>query len=127
MRIGETYYFRTHLHVIITDPADDDVHAVAVVNFTGHKENKDQSCVVEVGDHPRITKKTVVAYKAAFILPLAEQDDFLRESTQAEDVSPELLDRIQEGTDSEYIPEKVRRFVEAACRRYRVRNRRTPT
>ncbi|MFS8066787.1 MAG: hypothetical protein ACMG6S_10485 [Byssovorax sp.] len=126
MKIGETYVFRGHQHIIITDPEDDDARAVAVVNFTGHEDNKDQTCVVEAGEHPRVTKKTVVAYKYAFILRLAEQDDFVKQSTQREDVSPDLLARIQEGTDSDYIPEKVRRFVDAACRRYRLRNRPLP-
>ncbi len=126
MKIGETYVFRGHQHIIITDPKDDDAQAVAVVNFTGHEVNKDNTCVVEAGEHPRVTKKTVVAYKYAFILPLGEQEDFVKQSTQWEDVSPDLLVKIQEGTDSDYIPEKVRRFVDAACRRYRLRNRPVP-
>jgi len=49
MKVGETYLFHGHLHIIITDPEDDDVQAVAVVNFTGHEENKDQTCVVDIG------------------------------------------------------------------------------
>jgi len=123
MKVGETYIFRNHLHIIITDPEDDDARAVAVVNFTSYVDNKDQTCVVEVGEHPWVTKKTVVAYQYAIILRLAEQDDFVKQSTQCQDVSPALLARIQEGTDSEAIPEKVGRFVKAACRRYRLRNR----
>jgi hypothetical protein len=123
MKIGETYVFHGHQHVVITDPDDDDARAVAVVNFTGHEDNKDQACIVEAGEHPRVTKRTVVAYKYAFILRLAEQEDFVRQSTQREDVSPELLVRIQEGTESDYIPEKVPRFVNAACRRRRLRSR----
>ena len=126
MKIGETYVFQGHLHIVVTDPEDDDAQAVALANFTGHEDNKDQTCVVDVGEHPRVTKKTVVAYKYAFILRLAEQEDFVRRSTKREDVSPELLAKIQEGTDSDFIPEKVRRFVDAACRRYRLRNRPAP-
>ena len=121
MRVGETYIFHDHLHVIITDPEDDDAQAVAAVNFTGYEENKDQSCVVEVGEHPWIKKKSLVAYQYAWVLPLGEQDDFVKRATKREDVSDGLLTRIQEGTDSDYIPEHVRKFVEAACRRCRQR------
>jgi hypothetical protein len=126
MKIGETYFFNGHLHIIITDPQDDDAQAVAVVNFTGHEDNKDQTCVVEVGEHPRVTKKTVVAYKYAIILRLADQEEFVRRSTQREDVSPDLLAKIQEGTDSDYTPEKVCKFVNAASRRFRLRTRPQP-
>lgn len=123
MKVGETYIFNNHLHVIITDPQDDVSQAVAVVNVTGHHPNKDQTCVIEVGDHPWIIKKSVVAYKFAFILRLAEQEDFVRQSTKQRDVSPELLAKIQEGTDSDYTEKKVQTFVNNACREYRRRSR----
>lgn len=121
MKIGETYFFHGHLHIIITDPEDDDAKAVAVVNFTSHEPNKDQTCVVERGEHPDIVKKTVVAYKFAQILVLGDQDDFVRQSTKRADVSDDLLARIQEGTDSDYTPQKVTKFVDAACRRRRLK------
>lgn len=120
MKIGEAYHFRGHLHVIITDPSDDDAQAVAVVNISHHEDNRDQSCVIQKDEHPRVNKLSVVVYKYAFILKLGEQADFVNQSTKdAVDVSTELLSRIQEGTDSDRIPENVRRFVEAAHRKRR--------
>jgi len=117
MNLRETYIWRDHLWIVISLP--DETGALVLVNFTTWKENKDQSCVVEPGDHPFIKNKTVVAYKNAWVCTAGEQNAFLRSAQQREDVSEALLQRIQEGTDSDFIPQKAKRLVEESCRKQR--------
>ena len=57
------------------------------------------------------SRLTLPALRAVEGSCVAEQEDFVRQSTKREDVSSKLLAKIQEGTDSDHIPEKVRVFV----------------
>jgi len=120
MNEGETYYYGHH-HIVISQPNDAD--EVVIVNFTGWAANKDQSCIVEVGEHPCITKKSVVLYRAAQVLDPDAQAAFVRASTKGANVSQELLTRIQEGTQSDFIPQKCERIVAESCRRKRATQR----
>jgi hypothetical protein len=109
MNLGEAYIYRDHLHIVISMP--NEAGEVVVVNFSTHHANKDQSCVIEAGEHPFVKHKTVVEYRAAWILKPNEQVEFVKDSQKRENVSPELLERIQDGTDSDYIPEKAEKLV----------------
>ena len=117
MNLRETYIWRDHLWVVISLPDKDGI--VVVVAFTTWAENKDQSCIVEPGDHPFIKNKTVIAYKYAQVLTMKEQKEFLRDAQRREDVSEDLLQRIQEGTDSDRIPQKAQRMVIESCKKQR--------
>ena len=50
MKLGSTYMWHSHLWVVISLP--DEIGEVVVVNLTSHRDNKDQSCVIEAGEHP---------------------------------------------------------------------------
>lgn len=118
MNVGAAYTWKLgHLYVVVGVAADG---SVAVVNFSEWKDNRDQSCVADVGDHPVFTKKSVVVYKGAEMLSLAAQAEMLRFATRRDDVSPALLRRIQEGTDSDYCPEKIQKCVNDWCKAQRI-------
>jgi len=119
MNLGETYYRLEHLWVVISQP-DPLTGDVVLVSFTKWLQNKEQTCIIAVGEHPFITLKTVVCYRDAFVCPPNEQVRFAAGAEQREDVSPELLQRIQEGADeSDRILGKCRRLVVESCRRQR--------
>ncbi len=107
--IGDTFRFQprfdTHLHVIISDPkADPD--KIVTANFTSWRENKDQSCVVELGEHPQITHRSCIDYGHRII----SLENFLKAVNDnlvicQPPVSDELLRRILRGASiSPYIP-----------------------
>lgn len=110
MKLGDAYTYGTHPHVVISDP--DAEGRVVVVNISHHEDNRDQSCVIEIGEHPLIIKKSVVLYKATAVFTPEQQRDFERYATKHhEKVSDALLERIVEGTDSDYIPQKAQKLA----------------
>ena len=64
----------SHLWIVISDPEADPAHVV-IVNMTSWRSDKDQACVLDVGDHPYVSKKTCVNYSDAKIHP---SDDLAR-------------------------------------------------
>jgi hypothetical protein len=103
VRAGDTFYVRdrsvdTHLWVIISDP-ETDAGRVLMVSLTTYEAYKEDVCLIDVGDHPRITHKSCVAYNEARMTTLAKLTA-LRDggylSVQAP-VSDELLARIRAG------------------------------
>ncbi len=53
-----------HLHVVCTDPCKNELQLI--VSITGWTNNLcDSSCVLEVGDHTWLTKKSWVIYRKA--------------------------------------------------------------
>jgi hypothetical protein len=47
-----------HFWVVPSDPEKDSAR-VAIVNFTSYSADKHQACIVIVGDHPWVWKKTL--------------------------------------------------------------------
>jgi hypothetical protein len=52
-----------HWYFVLAGPSPEG--EFLAVNFTGFSQYKDGECVVEVGDHPFVTKKTIVKYDSA--------------------------------------------------------------
>jgi hypothetical protein len=71
LNAGETFHAqapgstRPHLYVAVTS-ADANGDFV-IANITSQAESKDQSCILHVGDHPFISKESVVNYAEARI------------------------------------------------------------
>ena len=72
--LGDTYWARNpnsnnppHLYFVITDPKRNQGR-VLLVNMTERKAGSDGSCILRIGDHPRVTKESVLQYAEA-ILP----------------------------------------------------------
>lgn len=100
MNAGDTfkYGYGEHLWFIVSDPAFDGEHVV-IANFTGFKSWQDPTCIVDVGDHPFITKKTCVYYAKSKIVTSADLETQLSCGSiiLGEPLSPDLLKKIRDG------------------------------
>ncbi len=103
MNAGDTFTIRdrgvdTHLWVVISDP-DRDAERVVLVSMTTYEDYKEDACLLGVGDHPRVSHKTCIAYNEARMTTLEKlkvlQDGGLL-IVQAP-VSKEVLTRIRDG------------------------------
>jgi hypothetical protein len=59
MKAGDTFYISdrgvdTHLWVVISDP-DRDAERVVLVSMTTYEGYKEAVCLLDVGDHPRVS------------------------------------------------------------------------
>jgi len=88
-----------HDYVVITPPSYPEV---LVVNFTSQGPRKDQSCVLSPGCHPAIVVESVVAFEFAAVVPTAEVQRRIDDSTFAvkDDASEALLLAIWDGAYS---------------------------
>jgi hypothetical protein len=111
-----------HLYVVLTDPEPGSNRAVCV-NFTGKTVYSDTTLVLNVGDHPFITKETVVFYQRAKFLNLSAVEAALNAHTNGIVCKPHdpcdgpLLERIRDGLlRSKLTPKDIKRYCEAAWR-----------
>ena len=67
---------RKHLYVVLTEPVDTATRkdCIVWVSWSSVKENRfhDRTCLLDVGDHPFITKRTWVNYEHAAIVTVEE-------------------------------------------------------
>lgn len=66
-RRGTTYWaagnpWDKHLHVVLSDPAQDPTK-IYVVGVTTWDCHKDQSCILEAGEHSFVTHKSCIYYR----------------------------------------------------------------
>jgi hypothetical protein len=103
MEAGETFYLPDisadgHLWIVISDPRKDP-DRVLLVSMTSYDVDKEDVCLIDVGEHPRVKHKTCICYKPARATSLANLDR-LRESgylQMQEPVAANLLHRIRRG------------------------------
>jgi hypothetical protein len=102
-----------HLWIVISDPAMDEA-TIVVISLTTLTPDKDQSCPLDVGDHPWISHATCVSYRDARCSSEAQLDALvksgrLRPQPAASDA---LLTKILVGAErSEELPLKCRRVL----------------
>lgn len=105
-----------HLWVVIS--RGDSEGSVVTVNLTSRRHGCDETCVVQVGEHPFIHHETVVAYVYAKLVPRDMQEQILANPSQAvphAPVSAALLRRIQKGAlDSRHVPPVLKKAVKAS-------------
>ena len=86
MNPGDTFFFEgavdNHLWMVLSDPAQNDKE-VLIVHFATWKRWWDQACIINVGEHSFITRKTIVAYEEGRVPPFSLllrlwQDDRLK-------------------------------------------------
>jgi hypothetical protein len=100
-KCGDTFFHDRdggeHLPIVLSDPAKDPSRVV-FVNFSSQTYHE-QTCVIEIGEHPFVTKKTRIPYRFAYILPLAylEDDAAIGKIRRDVPLSPELLRRALAG------------------------------
>jgi hypothetical protein len=110
-KLGDTFLLanpeiNSHLFIIISDPAQDPGRIVTA-NFTSWRADKDQSCVVEIGEHPFIEKRSCVHYGEDRTFRLADYDRFMASGhlRPHDPVNQHLLKRILDGAGmSPFLP-----------------------
>jgi len=110
-KLGDTFLLanpqiNSHLFIIISDPAQDS-NRIVMANFTSWRADKDQSCIVEVGDHRFITRRSCLHYGEDRLITLANYERLLasRHLSPHDPVSRELLKRILDGAAvSPFLP-----------------------
>jgi len=103
MRAGDAFYLPDksadgHLWVVISEP-EKDAERVLIVSMTSFDVDKENACLIEAGEHPRVTHKTCICYRPARQASLAKLQllqgaGVLRMQPP---VSADLLRRIREG------------------------------
>ena len=102
---NRTTVIDTHLHIIISDPSQDN-KKIVTVNFTTWRTDKDQSCIVEVGEHSFIRVQSCVDYRREKLISLNLYEQCLKSSdlVSCDPVCEGLLKRIIGGAGiSPYI------------------------
>lgn len=96
-----------HLWVIISEP-DVDPDRVAVAAFTTWEDYKDDSCILEAGDHPFIRHTTCIDYRGpGSLLSAADIEQRIQRGQikLREPVGRDVLARIREGAArSKFLP-----------------------
>jgi hypothetical protein len=109
MKAGQTFFLigeDSHLWMVVSDPAKDPAH-ILLVNFTSWQHIHDQTCVVQVGEHPWLKTRSVVYYPAPRIVSLAQLEQRIQYGLLSfhADLSPQLLRKIRVGALlSPFIP-----------------------
>jgi len=113
IRAGRHVPTDPHLWVIISDPNQDRARLVAV-NLTSQRTDKEQTCVIQPGEHAFVKHETVVMYAGARVvsesmLLSAKAAGMLRFPRA---VSQALLKRIREGAEkSNRLPIAAKRIL----------------
>ena len=103
MKAGDTFYIRNrsvdaHLWVVISD-LEKNAGQVLIVSMTTYKSYKEDVCLLDAGDHPRISHKSCIAYNEARLIALERLTALMdgRSLSVQDPVSAELLARIRDG------------------------------
>jgi hypothetical protein len=87
----------SHLWVILSDPRKD-AAKVLIVSVTTLTAETEQTCIIERGEHPWVTRRSCVSYRHAMIVSLDElyagKDSGKLKVQQP--MAPEVLKRIRE-------------------------------
>ncbi len=108
-KLGDTFFLRgydNHLIIIISEPALD-ANRIVTANFTSWRADKDQSCIVEVGAHRFVKKRSCVEYRRDKLMTLSQYSSHISSGrlVSHDPVSEALLHRILDGAAvSPYIP-----------------------
>jgi len=98
-----------HLWIIVSD-TNKFANQVVIVSVTTYAPEKDQACILERGDHPRITHRSCISYFHAKVVTLAQLWQ-LKDSgsiLMQDDVSAEFLEKIRRCSgDSLDLPEGI--------------------
>lgn len=106
-----------HPYVVITEPEGNPLE-VAVVNFTGYKPNVDETAVFDVGDHPYLTKKSMINYMDGQVVSVDRLELFIEGNPHKvkADCDSKMLTKIQKGVStSRATRPKFREYCEGRC------------
>ncbi|MGH9424893.1 MAG: hypothetical protein ACRD2L_01085 [Terriglobia bacterium] len=103
-----------HLWVLITNPERAEGKTL-MVNLTTKRSHSDTTLVLQFGEHPFITRPTVVLYADARVVEVRNLEAALQQGTVRfhQPVSMELLQRVQSGLlASPFTPPKAKDFFQ---------------
>jgi hypothetical protein len=102
----------SHLWIVLSDPIADS-ERIVLVNFTKHRPDKDQACVLQQGDHPFIRQLTCVNYRQAKIVSEDQLERLVHCShvEKREALSPDVLERILGGVADSRMPLDVAQIL----------------
>ena len=119
INLGDTFLLPSpggvpeHLWIVITER--DAKHKAVCVNVTDEDKHPDKTTILRVGDHPFITKVSVIRYGKAAVTDLALVEGAIKNGMSGRvcahhrSCSPELLKRVQEGIlISIYTPKAIK-------------------
>ncbi len=97
--------YDSHLWMVISDPTLGEY--CIIVNFTSWRADKDQACIVEVGEHPYVKSRTCVNFRDAKLCRLVDLEALIsaRHLEAYCPLSPALLSKIRNA-----IPESRMRW-----------------
>jgi hypothetical protein len=110
---------RSHLYFVLTDPDEVNGKVVVVaVNITGKTERglgSDHTVILNVDDHPFITKPSVVVYRRAEFFDASKLVRYINEerSLSADELDDEVFQKIQKGViESELTPPEILEYCQ---------------
>lgn len=122
-------YSTPHLHFVCNDPVfypNKGKECVLLVNISSIKQNipYDNACILNMGDHPFITKPSFVYYRMAEIYSIAGIQQQIAEGNYSvrEDCSDTVFQKILGGFDkSGDVKFKIHKFYEKYCQKQLIR------
>jgi hypothetical protein len=116
MKVGEVFFLPDwlggHWNFVLEEFPDG---AVLIFNFTDHSKHSDKTCAIEIGEHPCITKKSVVNYRQPQHCEDAECADQVEKVISKrfkEPLSEALIIRIRQGAlKSAYTADKIKTLI----------------
>lgn len=105
-----------HLHIVLSDPyiseKGESVVLVYMSSYKGTCRTEEDSCILNVGDHPYIKNRSYLAYSECREAPVAVLDNELQQRTikLEESLSKEILVKALEGMQkSKYVTRKLKK------------------
>ena len=117
MQPGDTYKSDPaqgipHLHVVVIVPPA--AAEVLVVNITTYNDEKDDTCIIQTGEHAFVRHKSCISYRNARVVSLAVLQNLINRGHLAvtDPVTKALLDRILAGfAISGDVPREVKGWL----------------
>jgi hypothetical protein len=111
VRAGDTFYLPEdtdpghHLWTIISDP-DKNPEKIIAVCFSTLEDYKDQACIVQKGEHPKIDHPSIVDYSNPATLSIVQLAKMhAAKAIEYElPLSPELLKKVRRGVGISRLP-----------------------
>ncbi len=104
----------THLWVVISD-MNQSVDEIVIVNLTTYKDNGDNTCLLDKGDHPFVKHQTCISYRDARIVSLSKLNELENKEmiTRQEALKDNILERVRAGAvGSLFTPLKILKILE---------------
>ena len=101
-----------HLYFFLTEVFGNPPHTI-MMNVTSWRKGSDETCILFLGDHPNINKKSIIYYGRAELIGEEAAKVILRNSPKASPLSQEILVKIQQGLcQSDETPPTVKDFYQ---------------